>query len=96
MPEFVRRRVGPWFGIVRQKLLAALASVQPISVGFASTDSNKTRAFRANVADAQHEIASELALHFETNRVVDRHVEISVDDGPIHRVGIERRILQTP
>ena len=41
MPEFVRKRVGPCFGIARQKLLAALALVQPISVGFASTDSKR-------------------------------------------------------
>src|SRR5215510_1249943 len=40
MPEFVRNRVGPWFGILRQKLFAAFATKQPTKVGLASTDSN--------------------------------------------------------
>src|SRR5262245_46329265 len=41
MPEFVRNRVGPWFGMLRQKLFAAFATRQPTKVGLASTDSNK-------------------------------------------------------
>ena len=44
-PELVRRRVGPWFGMLRQKLLAAFAPVQPGMAGLASTDSNSCAPF---------------------------------------------------
>ena len=54
----------------------------------------QTRSTRAYIAHAQHEITRELALDLEAVRVVYGHVEIAVDDGPIHRVRIERRVLQ--
>lgn len=49
-------------------------------------------ALRADVADPQHEVARELALHFETERVVVRRVEVLVNDGLIDRVRVEGRV----